>query len=72
MIIPIVCHKERADINTKLSGSQRKQTDAGTDPLMDRQRTRDISTKHKQGRNTYIFVVHADIQIYYNARALIA
>ena len=35
VIIPIVCHKERAGIKTKLSGSQTKQTDERTDPLMD-------------------------------------
>ena len=29
-------------------------------------------TKHKQGRHTYYIYCHADIQIYYNERALTA
>ena len=33
---------------------------------------RDIRAKHKQGRLTYYIYCHADIQIYYNERALTA
>ena len=33
---------------------------------------RDIKAKHKQGRHTYYIYCNADIQIYYNERALTA
>ena len=47
-----------------------KWNDGWTDMWTDKQR--DIKTKHKQGRHTYYIYCHADIQIYYNERALTA
>ena len=41
-----------------------------TEEKTDKQR--DIKTKHKQGRHTDYIYCHADIQIYYNERALTA
>ena len=41
-----------------------------TEEKTDKQR--DIKTKHKPGRHTYYIYCHADIQIYYNERALTA
>ena len=68
--------------HTRLLDSQKKQTKEGTYPLMDRHvvglieektdEQREIKTKHKQGRHTDYIYCHADIQIYYNERALTA
>ena len=77
-----MCRKIYSKKHTRLSDSQTKQTTGGTDPLMDRHvvglieektdEQRDIKTKHKQGRHTDYIYCHADIQIYYNERALTA
>ena len=69
--------------NTRLSDSQTKQTNGGTDLLMDRHvvgltekeetdEQRDIKTKHKQGRHTEYIYCHADIQIDHNEKVLTA
>ena len=68
--------------HTRLSDSQTKQTNGGTDPLMDRHvvgltekktdEQRDIKMNHKQGRHTYYIYCHADIQIHSNQKALTA
>ena len=67
--------------HTGLSDSQTKLTNGGTNGQtrhvvgLTEEKTveqRDIKTKHKQGRHTYYIYCHADIQIYYNERALTA
>ena len=67
--------------HTRLSDSQTKLTNRGTNgqacgcDFLTEEKTDeqiDIKTKHEQGRHTYYIYFHADIQIYYNERALTA
>ena len=76
--IPKDTHPKLSDRQTD---SQTKQTNEGTDLLMDRDvvvltkemtdEQRDSKTKTKQDRHAD-YTAHADIQIYYNERALTA